>query len=473
MINSMHLKASLHIAFVVSHLLLTFFALVHILFNKRQPLSALVWIIIVSAFPFAGFLLYWFFGFNRIVERPTKATAGASPSRVRLDSPLDQLGFKLTGLTIHPSCSVELLEDGAKAYPAMLTAIAEAKQSIDLLTYIFDMDRVGSRFVQALGKAAKRGVKVRVLVDGIGAWFPGNALRKELSFHGVEFMSFWRTDRIFHQPLLNLRNHRKLMVVDAEEAYTGSLNISERHYKGPLALHPLRALRPRKGSERDIHFRVRGPILNDLCAAFEDDWHAAGGESRSSHPRFQKRRGKDSVRLIRSGPDRSFERIYEMLLGALRLSKKTVDLCTPYFIPDGPLMASLRSLALSGVRVRLFLPREGDQAIVTWASRSYFRELMAAGVEIWQIEGDFVHSKACIIDQKWCLIGSCNLDPRSFRLNFELNLEVRSVDLARQIGHVLERYRKKSRRLDFATIKNHGFLRRLRNNLAKLFSPYL
>jgi cardiolipin synthase len=474
-----NLHPQLHIAIETAHTLLALLCCVHILFKKRQPLSALVWMFIVCSAPFAGFFLYWYFGVNRVESGPRKASPGGPPTgravaAAKLPSTaLDRLGLSLTGLSLHRGCRVRLLKDGAEAYPAMLASIASARESVDLLTYIFDMDQVGLRFVQALEAAAGRGVRVRVLVDGIGAWFPGGPLRKRLSAAGVLFSSFWRTESLFHQPLLNLRNHRKLLVVDAVHAYVGSLNISERHYKGPLALHPLRRLRRRKASERDLHFRIQGAVIQDLAMAFQYDWESAGEKPVPQRGLRPGPAGNDAVRLVRSGPDGSFERIYELLLGALRLARHEVDLCTPYFIPDGPLMAMLRSLALSGVRVRLFVPRLGDTAMVTWASRAYFRELVAAGVEIWEIEGSFVHSKACVIDGQWCLVGSCNLDPRSFRLNFELNLEVRSRRLARQIKAVLEGYRSQARQVDLSFLRGRGFVVRLRDNAAKLFSPYL
>jgi cardiolipin synthase len=458
-------------ALFIAHLVLAALATVHILFHKPQPISAVSWIVTVWALPFAGLFLYWYFGFNRLVEKARRAARpGLSPAG---KDPLDRLGHSLTQLPLRSPCRVELLENASSAYPAMIASIAGARRSVDLLTYIFDLDPVGLSFVKILCESARRGVRVRVLVDGIGGWVPGNRLKKQLNAAGVQFASFWRTDHLLHQPMLNLRNHRKLLVVDGAVAYTGGLNISERHFKGPLAIHPLRALRPKpvKG-DRDLHFRIRGAALPDLAEAFEADW--AGPARPPARPQGRGRRGGgDQVRVVRSGPDKQYERIYEMLLGAMRLAKKSVDLCSPYFIPDAPVLTSMRLLALSGVKVRLFVPHVSDHSFMTWASRAYFRELIEAGVEVWEIEGGFVHSKACVIDGNWCLVGSCNLDPRSFRLNFELNIEVRSRRLARDITRALDVYRGQSTPVDMAFLQRQGFVARLRNNTVKLLSPYL
>lgn len=460
----------LNLGLALAYALLSLAASAHILFHKRQPGSALLWLIFVWAAPFAGFVAYWNFGYNRVLEsaRRSRIMGGHGPGR----GPLDRLGDTLTGVPERPHCRVELLEDGARAYPVMLASIAGAKKSVELLSYIFDLDSVGGQFVEALGAAAGRGVYVRVLVDGIGAWFPTSRLRRALRERGVEFQSFWRNDSLFHQPLVNLRNHRKLMVVDGKAVFTGGMNISERHHKGPLSLHRLRALAGSKGVVRDLHFKIQGPVVPDFAAAFEHDWQAAGGRPQALPPR-PGRAGSDRVRVLRSGPDRSFERIYELLLGALRLAHHSVDICTPYFIPDAPLLFTLRSIALSGVKVRLFLPKNSDFAFMTWASNAYFKELLEVGVEIRQISGSFVHSKACVIDKDWCMIGSCNLDPRSFRLNFELNAEVGSARLARELSAVMGRYGRHAVEISPETLKGQGYAIGLRNNLAKLLSPFL
>jgi cardiolipin synthase len=450
-----------HLVWFYADLSLAVFATLSIILHKRQPHSAMLWIILVWTLPFLGFLIYWNFGSTRVLTRKRRQPLLIQPMRA--------------------GNRVDLLEDGANAYPAMLESVAKARHSVDLITYIFDMDSVGLLFVEALSAASARGVRVRVLVDGIGAWAPGYRLKKQLGAAGVEFATFWRKDRIFHQPVINLRNHRKLLVVDEKVAYSGGLNISERHHKGPLAGHPLRRFRPIKGVQRDLHFRFRGPVVADMQGCFDQDWSQAkllvarparrpGSLTQGPRPPSA---GRDKSRVLISGPDENYERIYEQLLCGLRLAKKSVDLCTPYFIPDEVLLSSLRVLGLSGVRVRLFLPRKNDHFYMSWASRACYWDLLEAGVEIWEIQGSFVHSKAVVVDGQWCLVGSCNLDPRSFRLNFELNVEVASRRLALQIRRALEHYLISSRKVELDHLRREPYLARLRDHVAKLFSPIL
>ncbi len=460
---------------LIGSCLLSVAATIHILFHKRLPHNATLWILVVWLMPVVGFLCYWYFGYNR-VQRRLRVAGLPVPGRLGSgEKPLKLLGQNLTGLPLRGGNRVDLLEDGAEAYPAMLEAIASATRSIDLLTYIFDADEVGERFIAALTAAASKGVKVRVLVDGVGAWGPLRRLRKSLGVPGIEFASFWRSDHLFHQPLLNLRNHRKLLIVDSQLAFTGSLNISRRHHKGPLSRRPLRRWRPALGSQHDLHFRLRGPLVADLIACFQEDWTQThpGGKRAAGAVVKPKSAGSDLARVVSSGPDQTYERIYELLLGGLRMAQKKVDLCTPYFIPDQALLALLRSLSLSGVHVRLLVPQQGDHAFLGWASRSYFRDLLQAGVEIWEIRGDFVHSKVVVVDGRWCLLGSCNLDPRSFLLNFETNIEVYSEGLAKRLSKVMEKYRAQASPVDLGSIKRQGFFPRLRDNIARLFSPIL
>lgn len=449
----------------------------HILLHKRQPRSALLWILWVWLLPLLGSLAYLYFGINRVgrpPHRPVAPPEGGPPS-------LDRLIDLVAGHPRRLGNRVAVLVDGTQGYPAMLDAIQAAQVSLDLQTYIFDLDGVGEVILQGLEEAARRGVRVRVLCDGMAAWGARPTLRRRLKAVGGEARPYWRVDRLFRQPLFNLRMHRKVLVADGEVAFTGGLNISQRYAKGPLArLRDLKFLASSRPQVRDVHFRVQGPLVADLQRSFDADWdHAGGGPGvLPARPpaRFKALPSEVrpvELRLVKAGPDEDLERIYEILLGALSQAKHRVDLCTPYFIPDQSLLTQIRLLGYRGVAVRLFVPEHSDHPYLNWAAHEYYDDLLDAGVEVWQVGAPFIHTKLCLVDEQWAFLGSSNLDPRSFRLNFELNVEARSAALVRRLRAILEGYRRDGHRVTAEKLARRTALQRLRGALVNLWAPYL
>jgi cardiolipin synthase len=450
----------------------------HILLHKRQPRSALLWLVWVWSFPIAGSLAYLYFGYNRVGRPPHRPV----PARAQRGAAgQERLAAAVAGKALRSGNRVAVLIDGTQGYPAMLDAIRAARRSLDLQTYIFDLDGVGSGILEALEDAARRGVRVRVLCDGMAAWGARPTIRRRLAAVGGEARAYWRLDAVFRQPLFNLRMHRKLLLADGVLAFTGGLNISQRYAKGPLArLRDLRFLASRRPEVRDVHFRIRGALVPDLQAAFDADWIHARGSLRALPQRapmapkpLRSETGPVDLRLIKAGPDEDLERVYEVLLGALSQAKRQVDLCTPYFIPDAPLLAQLRLLGYRGVRVRLFVPARSDHPWINWAAQEYYDDLLDAGVEVWQVGAPFIHTKLCLVDEDWALLGSSNLDPRSFRLNFELNVEARSRALRRRLGGILDGYQRRAMPVSLLQLSRRGAWARLRGALVNLAAPYL
>jgi cardiolipin synthase len=458
------------------YLALAFFASVHILLNKRQSRSAMLWILWVWFAPWLGFLTYWYFGFNKVGGFSRHAPVRPGFTRGKKDR-LRILSDSIAGTPWRMANRTDLLVDGDEAYAAMLDAINAAQYSVALQTYIYDGDDVGERFTAALEAAARRGVAVRVLVDGLGAWSVRRSLRRRLASVGGQARAYLRVDKLFRQPLINLRNHRKLLLVDGQTAFTGGMNISREHTKGPLkSLRRLsRRLKRQQAPIRDVHFRLQGPLVADLQASFSADWVKSGGPVLHGRP-WQWRpsaRGRDQGRMVLSGPDHNRERIYELLLAALSQARHSVDLCTPYFIPDPALLMALRSLGHAGIRVRLLVPRLTDHFFMAWASRESYGELISAGVQVWEVNGSFIHTKLARLDRDWCLVGSSNLDPRSFRLNFELNVELRSTALAKRLDRLIDGYLKEARRVDLPLLNRRPLWMRLRGAAMNLMAPYL
>uniref|UniRef100_C6E665 Phospholipase D/Transphosphatidylase n=1 Tax=Geobacter sp. (strain M21) TaxID=443144 RepID=C6E665_GEOSM len=463
--------------FVLFLVLLALVSAGHALINKRDPRSALGWILASLAIPLLGPLFYWGMGVNRIYSRARRwheeagAPAPPLPSGTPPSAPLPpELSYlrELRNLSEHvvstrllPGNNLTPLENGEEAYPAMLAAIDRAEGSVHLCTYIFDGDDTGKRFVMALSRAADRGVEVRVIVDSLGEKYSKPTARELLKGSGVRFRRFL--------PLrpggyLNLRNHRKLLVVDGKLAFTGGMNIGSRH---------LVAGRP--PVVKDLHFQVTGPVVTDLQRTFLEDWSFAGG-AQLSGPRYFPElvpTGSALVRAVSDGPDKEFRKLNWIILGALSCARRRVTIVTPYFIPDRPLISALITAALRGVAITLVLPEVNNLPYVQWASRSYLWELLQQGVRIFAQPPPFVHTKFMVVDRSWSLIGSANLDPRSLRLNFEFNLEVYDLTFAHLLEERCQATLELSREVTLAEMDGRPLAIKLRDAAAKLFSPYL
>jgi cardiolipin synthase len=303
---------------------------------------------------------------------------------------------------------VELLHDGTSAYEAWLASIAKARKTIHLLFYIWKSDRIGTRMRDALIEAAQRGVKVRMLLDGVGAGARKSFFRP-LVAAGVEVRWFLPPWQPRHALALNFRNHRKLLVVDGHEGFVGGMNVADEYETWV-----------------DCAARLRGPAVDQLQEVFCDDWYFAAGEDIVEHSPFGAWAGGEtrtaqgaSVSTVAGGPHQELNAVREVTLSVLGSAERRVWLVTPYFIPDGALITILRLLRYRGVDVRVLLPARSDVLAARRASRAYYPELLRAGIRIFEHRG-MVHAKAAVIDEEMSIIGSANLDQRSFRLNFEI-----------------------------------------------------
>jgi cardiolipin synthase A/B len=460
-------------------------ATVHVLLNKRDVGSSVAWVGLIWLSPVVGAVLYSLIGINRIQRRASalRATSGwhrAAPftaaagkeelaAVLRPDAGhllhLAGLADQATTRRLVGGNRITPLEGGDEAYPAMLSAIEGARHSVTLATYIFDVDRAGRRFVEALADAAARGVEIRVLIDDVGARYSLPTALAVLRRRGLRVARFMPALLHWRMPYFNLRNHRKVMVVDGVLGFTGGMNIRE---GGWLALEPGHPL-------RDLHFRVEGPVVAQLQEVFAEDWAFSTREKLSGAPWFgaMEARGHTLARGVSDGPDVDFDRLRTLILGALAAARERVQVITPYFIPDPVLSSGLALCALRGVQVELLLPEKGNLALVEWASRPYWPELLAKGCRIYLSPPPFDHSKLMVVDGAWVLLGSANWDPRSLALNFEFNLECYDADFGREMGGWLDRRREASREVTLEEMMRRPLLPRLRDGIARLASPYL
>jgi cardiolipin synthase len=455
----------------------------HALLFKRDPRSALGWIMACLVLPLLGPVLYWSMGVNRIRTRARqwlesgRRLAGwdtLSGPRAPEDRPALQPGSeyltelcnltdRLVGSPLVAGNRMLVLHNGEEAYPAMLAAIAGARRSINLSTYIFDGDGSGRRFVDALRAAAGRGVDVRVIVDSLGEKYSHPSARKVLRGSPVRVGRFLP---LRQGGYVNLRNHRKILVVDGATAFTGGMNIGDRHLVERSGPPP---------AVTDVHFRVEGPVVAELQKVFLEDWYFVTGELVEDAAFFPPiaPAGASLARTVADGPDREYRTLNLVILGALACARRRVLIMTPYFIPDRPLLSAITTTALRGVEVTLILPARNNLPFVHWATRSYLWELLQLGVRVMYQPPPFVHTKLFLVDGTWSLIGSANLDPRSLRLNFELDLEVYDREFTNLLERDMAQTIARSREVTLAEMDGRPLPEKVRDATAKLFSPYL
>ena len=460
-------------------LLAALLASMHALLHKRDSRAATLWIGVIWLMPAFGPILYLVFGINRIRRRaislrPKKPSGRAIPQN--FDEPehagaehLKMLARVVSRVVAQPLTTgnqIRPLVNGDEAFPAMLAAIESAQKSISLSSYIFDNDKSGKQFAAALGRAVARGVAVRVLIDSTGARYSWPSVIHELRRSKVTVARFLPSLVPWRVVTLNLRNHRKLLAVDGQIAFTGGMNIRHGNVLADKPRHPV----------RDLQFRVEGPLVAQLQAAFASDWTFTTGEALDGEKWFPKPRPTDRgiiARVITDGPDSDFEKLRLTLLAALAEAQTSVQILTPYFLPDPALIMALNLASLRGVRVDIILPARSNLPFVHWASRAMWWQMLERGCRIWLTPPPFDHSKLMIVDEHWVLFGSANWDERSLRLNFELNVECYGRDLAHVMTAVIGKKLRSAREVTLAEADGRAIPAKLRDAIARLFSPYL
>ena len=459
--------------FVPIGLLIAMAVSVHVLLRKREVASSVGWIGFAFFAPIMGVVSYFIFGINRVQRRARRLRPqdrkqtgrGAWPSPGDDDhlDPLERGIGRITGRPTVAGNRIRVLHNGDEAYPPMLDAIATAQHSVGLSSYIFRSDEWGGRFIEALTAAHRRGVTVRVLIDGIGGGWVKSAAYHRLQHCGVPSARFLHSPLPWRMPFLNLRSHKKILVVDGRIGFTGGLNIADENV---MATHPDQPV-------QDTHFRLEGPVVCQLVEAFVQDWSFATDEDLDGAIWFPDipTGSAAPARVIDSGPDEDIEKIEFAILQAVACARERVSVMTPYFLPDERMMTALSLAAMRGVAVEVVEPEISDHRFVDWASRANIGPLIEDGVQIWRCPPPFRHSKIMVVDGEWCLFGSCNWDMRSFRLNFELCIEVYDRDLAAALLQLMEHSRGPA--LTQAELDGRPTPTRLRDAAVRLMLPYL
>jgi cardiolipin synthase len=446
----------------------------HALLHKADVRAALGWIAIAWLSAVIGGPLYLAFGINRINRRASRLAVRtetldvsfgeATPPDARpAIQALARVGQRVTGVPLQSGNAVAIHHGGSKAYPEMLEAIRTARHSIALASYIFRDDRVGRAFIAALAAAHERGVEVRVLIDGVGGGYLRAPAFRALRRAGVPCAKFLHSWAPWRMPLLNLRNHKKLLVIDGAAGFTGGLNIGAEN------------LAPDDPSDRvdDVHLRIEGPAARQLMASFAQDWLFTTGETLEGPAWWPEigEAGTTPARGIRSGPDGDLFNLEAILGAALTLAERRIRIVTPYFLPDPQLEFAIAQAALRGVELQIVIPARSDHQLMDWAMRAHLRFFRTIRAHVRLGAAPFNHAKLVTVDGAWCLIGSSNWDTRSLRLNFEFDLECYDPVVCARIDALIDTKVAAAEPLQQAL--ETGPFAPLRDAAARLLLPYL
>ena len=457
----------------------------HAILYKRDVRAAIGWTGLIWLSPFLGAVLYTVFGVNRLQRKagrlrrrplflPPDSSGVVSLSQQESGAmlpkgdPFATLARMVDGITRQPLTDgnrIVPLVNGEEAYPAMLEAIESASVSIAMVSYIFDYDVAGKMFVEALVRAVGRGVDVRVLIDGVGAKYGKPKITKVLAGRGVRVATFLDTWVPAQMTYMNMRNHRKILVTDGRVGFTGGMNIREGSLLELDPAHPI----------QDLHFRIEGPVVRELLDSFAEDWLFTTGErleDDSWRPPLESV-GTSLARGIPDGPDENFETHRWTFLGAIAQARERIEILTPYFIPDQTLITALNTAAMRGVHVEVMIPEKNNLRFAQWASTAGLWQLLIRGVDVRLTQPPFDHTKLLVVDRHWVMFGSTNWDARSLRLNFEFNVECYDPQLAGAVEPLIDAKRKTARPVTLAEVNGRPLPVRLRDGVARLFSPYL
>jgi cardiolipin synthase len=447
----------------------------HVLLYKRETNTSAAWIGLAWLTPILGSVLYLLLGINRVRRRAMSLRGGGAAELsdgfggvVGRDDHLAQLeraGYRITHRPVEKGNRITILRSGDEAYPVMVAAIESAQRSVVLSSYIFRADAAGSKFIEALIRAARRGVEVRVLIDGIGAGYFVSETYGELRRARVPVARFMHSSLPWRMPFLNLRSHKKILGVDGRAAFAGGLNIGAENLVRARPAHPV----------IDTHFHFEGPVVAQLMDVFASDWAFTTGEQLAGErwfPDLAPYEGAHSVaRVVTSGPDQDLEKIEFVILQALSCARSAVRIMTPYFLPDDRIITGLALAAYRGVEVDVVLPEHSNHPTLDWGSRAQIGPLLEAGCRVWTHPAPFNHSKLMTVDGVWSLVGSSNWDVRSFRLNFELDLEVYDPAIARQVDELISA--QQGRQIRQEELRARSLAVRMRDGAARLMLPYL
>jgi cardiolipin synthase len=461
-----------------------------VVFKKRNATVAVAWCLVVLLVPLLGALLFWAFGYNYLHRRvrrkgshrlqfrahhpPASRAAtrgagrgegGAGGAAAPACPALARVALAVNAFPVCGGNAVTLYHDTTEAFAGMLAAVRAARHHVHVEFFILRSDATAARLVEVLAERAKAGVEVRLLYDSVGGLFLRRRVLRPLLLAGGKVRTSLPVNPLRSWVQVNLRNHRKIVVIDGAVGFTGGMNVGD-EYLG---------LSRRFGHWRDTLVRVEGPGVAGLQRVFAEDWDFAAAEPLSAPAYFPplEAAGPSAVQVVESGPDQPVNSIREIYFAAILSARKRLWIASPYFVPDAGILDALRLARYREVDVRLLCLLKPDHFLSFWASRYYWADLLAYGVPVYQYARGMMHSKLLLVDGRWAMVGSANLDNRSLHLNFEVGCVLHSPPLVAELEEHFRRDLAASVPVDPEAFARRPFRVKLTENVCRLFSPVL
>ncbi|RAV29332.1 cardiolipin synthase [Sinomicrobium soli] len=467
----------------VFYITITLTALVSLILFGSRPSKSLSWLLVITALPFAGVLLYVFFGINRrkikffklkkideMREYALLHSEAAPPLSIQSGSEqqkkIASLIANSTGTFPDTGNKIIILDDGRKTMEAIFAALERAEKFIHIQFYIIEEGELMERLYRLFAEKIREGVEIRVIYDAIGSFFLGRKHIKRFREIGVKVYAAMplRFGSILFT--INYRNHRKIIVIDGKTGFTGGVNISDKYIKPS----------ENSGIWDDMHLCLRGPVTESLHRVFIKDYYFASNGENLWQPEYfpeNKEEGHTTAQIVSGGPDSDYASIMYQYATLINHAEKYICIANPYFIPSITILENLKMAALSGVEVKLLVPKKSDRSVVRYGMFSYFEELLSAGVMIFEHPVKFLHSKMIIIDDEISSVGSGNFDNRSFDQNFELNTLIFDTAIAVTLREDFEQDCREADKLVLSEFVKRPLIHKLLEGIARIFSPLL
>ncbi|HEY5371745.1 MAG TPA: cardiolipin synthase [Hanamia sp.] len=477
----------------VIYVIIVIIVCLRIIYDTNNSTKTLAYLLFSVFVPFIGIGFYFFFGINyrnrkmyskKLFENAdmakklrdelyhySKQTFDENDAALQDNKELAYMLVKDSMSPLTSNNSVKLLINGENKFPEVLKALSEAKDHIHIEYYIYEDDDIGTEIGSILIKKAEEGVDVRFIYDDFGS----SSIRKKfvtlLKASGVKAFPFFKISFLSFANRINYRNHRKIIVIDGHTAFVGGINVSDRYINKPANTEQV--------FWRDTHLRIDGPGVQHLQYLFLCDWNFCANKKLPINGTFFPRerdfphRDNKIVQIAASGPDSPTPVILYSLMQAINLATEEILITTPYFIPGESLVDSLTIAALSGLTVKLLVPGKSDSILVNSAAMSYYDDLLKAGVEIYRYTKGFVHAKTLVADRKIAMVGTANMDYRSFDLNFEVNAIVYDEETAEDLARVFFEDIKDAEKIDMEKWEKRSITKKLWQKTARMVSPLL